>query len=83
MFTQIEIKSDIQFPTVLNSFPMFTQNIFLPFSTLYSYRYLAVNFPVLIKSKNKKKEREREREREIFFRRPRKLREVLQNCKMK
>lgn len=61
MFTQIELKSDIQFPTVLNSFPMFTQNIFLPLSTLYSYRYLGVNFPVLIKSKNKRKKRERER----------------------
>ena len=65
MFTQVELQSDIQFPTVLNSFPMFTQNIFLPFSMLYSYRYLGVNFPVLIKSRNKKKrERERERERE-------------------
>ena len=63
MFTQVELQSDIQFPTVLNSFPMFTQNIFLPFSMLYSYRYLGVNFPVLIKSRNKKK-KEREKERE-------------------
>ena len=49
---------------------------------LYSYRYLGVNFPVLIKSRNKKKKRERERkrERETFFTRPIKLREVvLQN----
>ena len=65
MFTQIELQSDIQFPTVLNSFPIFTQNIFLPFSTLYSYRYLCVNFPFLIKTnKNKKKKKKKERERE-------------------
>ena len=83
MFTQIELQSDIQFPTVLNSFPIFTQNIFLPFSTLYSYRYLGVIYPVLKKpNKNKKKKKKkRERERAIFFIRPRKLREViLQNC---